>query len=102
MDSFDVATARTPSVVPGVRITLHVIDEHLDPTWEPGEGETEDDRPVVPTEYRGGYHFEILDEEGDVFAVRQGNLTPHLTNPQKTQIVAFLDAMLAKAQGTLP
>jgi hypothetical protein len=54
-----------------------------------------------PNIYSGRYSFDRLTASGVIADVRQGNLLPHLTAQQVTTAKAFLDAMLAKAQGTI-
>ena len=54
-----------------------------------------------PATYAGRYTFDVLDADGATVDVRQGDLVPHLTGGQITNIKAFLDAMLTKAQGVV-
>lgn len=63
----------------------------------PGQGD-EPATPAVPRAYAGRYTFDRLTAEGVIVDSRNGNLTPHLTPQQANQVVAFLDALLAKAQ----
>ena len=72
----------TPASVQAVEIVLRITDG-------------------TPNDYAGRYSFDVLDANGAVVDVRQGNLVPHLTAAQITATKSFLDAMLTKAQGSI-
>lgn len=80
-DSFDVA-APDPATIGPVEIVLTVT-------------------AGTPNTYAARYSFDQKDASGAIVEVREGNLIPHLTNPQKTSIQAFLDQMLTKAQASV-
>lgn len=54
-----------------------------------------------PKVYAARYSFDRLAADGSIVNVREGNLVPHLTAPQLTQLKVFLDSMLTKAQGSI-
>jgi len=81
LDSFSPA-ARNPASVQHLEIILTVTD---------GE----------PNSYSGRYTFDVLDQDGERVQVRAGNLVPHLTAGQVTNLKAFLDTLLTKAQGAV-
>jgi hypothetical protein len=80
-DSFTPA-ARIPAAVKSVEIVLRITNG-------------------TPKEYAGRYSFDVLDAQDGIVEVREGNLVPHLTAAQITAIKGFLDAMLAKAKGSV-
>ena len=51
--------------------------------------------------YAGSFDFAIPTNDGREVERRKGNLIPHLTAPQITSIVAFLNTMMDKAQDTV-
>ena len=55
---------------------------------------TDPDEPSQSVEYR----ITIDDQFGHPMNHLHGDLIPHLTTPQKDQLVAFMDTMWAKAQ----
>lgn len=55
---------------------------------------TEPDEPPQSVEYR----ITIDDQFGHPMNHLHGDLIPHLTTGQKDQLIAFMDAMWAKAQ----
>ena len=53
-------------------------------------------------EYQALYKFDVVDENGVVLKTRDGNLLPHLTPTQVTATKNLVDALLVKAQSTVP
>lgn len=82
-DSFAAAANRAPTFVRKLVLTLVATDGS-------------------PRTYEAGYHFDVLDATSEPMSVREGNLIPHLTAQQRTQLQAFVDAMLDKAKATIP
>jgi hypothetical protein len=89
-DSFS-AVPLVASQVRVLDIALRIVDA------VPAAGE----EPAVPKIYSGQYSFDRLSSTGAVVDTRSGGLIQHLTPTQITQVRAFLDAMLTKAQGSI-
>lgn len=87
-DSFAPAPPPPASAVETVQIILTITEAVVGP-------------PAVPKQYSARYSFDQLSVTGEIVAVREGSLVPHLTTPQTTQAKAFMDAMLTKAQGSV-
>lgn len=51
--------------------------------------------------YAGSFDFAIRSDDGREVERRKGSLVPHLTAQQITNIVAFLNLMMDKAQATV-
>lgn len=82
-DSFDKIPPPAPTKVTALELTFRVTEN--------GAGNV----------YGGRYQFEQLDANSVPVETREGNLIPHLTAAQATQIRAFLDAMLLKAKASV-
>ena len=52
----------------------------------------------VPANHIITFNVEVLDQTGRTLTTRTGDLEPHLTQEQKTTIVAFLAEIRAKAE----
>ena len=77
---------RTPTEIGTIEVTLFYS---LDP----------DDSP-----YGARYaHFELSvdDQNGETMGWRRGDLTPHLTQGQIDQLIAFMDMLRAKAESEI-
>jgi hypothetical protein len=83
-DSFDPAAPRIPTAVERLEVRLFALDD--------GAG---------GTGYDASYRFPIIDANGDLLEDRQGDLIPHLTAAQKTKLTSLMDALFAKAKGSI-
>lgn len=59
------------------------------------------DKDGNPAGRAASFGLEILDAEGAVIRRREGDLTPHLTGQQASQLAAFLTAMRTKANAEI-
>ncbi len=47
------------------------------------------------------FEVQVLNGNGEVMSLKQGDLVPHLTGPQKTALLGFLDTLRTKAENEI-
>jgi hypothetical protein len=84
---------RTPASIKNIVITLKDIPA------VPADGE----RAEIPARQTIAYDFQVLDANGDRInlAIDSGNLEPHLTAQQVTQIKTFMTNIRAKIEAEI-
>jgi hypothetical protein len=80
-DSFAVST-RVPTKVPRLSINIVVV-----------KGQ--------PNAYDATYSFDVLDADGAIMDVRDGDLIPHLSTSEINGLKALMDSLISQAQGAL-
>lgn len=55
----------------------------------------------TPNVYTARYNFDQISSDGSIMQTRAGNLIPYLTPQQRSTASTFMDAMLAKARGSI-
>ena len=94
MDSFDPPVARTASRVRAIELRLLISEDDIPAT--------ESEPARTDTMYNGSYHFDILDQDGEVMEVRAGELNAHLTATRRGHVKGLLDFAMDKAKGSVP
>jgi hypothetical protein len=82
-DSFSSAPPPSASTVNALEVVMNV--------WNTASG----------LSYAARYSFDQLAADGTVVQVRAGNMIPHMSAAQRTSAVNLMDAMLAKARGSV-
>lgn len=85
MPDFDAVVSCVPTKPSRLQIVLDVVQAAASTTRQ----------------YAGSFDFIIPCGDARELERRKGNLIPHLTPTQTTQVRNFLDAMLDKAQATV-
>jgi hypothetical protein len=75
--AFTPESAKTPTTIGDIRITLYY---------------------PVDSAKSADYVIRVHDQDGNPMSIRRGDLVPHLTAGQITQIQQFLDDMRAEAE----